>query len=109
MISAVFSCHSDRPGRVRIASTETTCHSVTIHWISPLDENNFRYEVKIRSFFQMQNQTRPDSVLAPSTLTSWTIDNIPSEVPVTISLAAINKRSKAGPSVHTTIITKKPC
>ena len=43
-----FSCHSVCPGSVRITAAETTCHSITIHWISPLDENRAPYEVRIK-------------------------------------------------------------
>ena len=77
--------------------------------MSPLEKNDIPYEVMIRFSFQKQHQTTADYVLAPSTLTRWTIDNVPSEVPVRISLAAINKRLKAGPTVHTTIKTTEPC
>ena len=102
-------CHTVCPGRVRITSIETTCHSITIQWISPLDENDIPYKVRFKFSYKEQCKTEADSIVVPSTYTRRTFQNLPSDVPVKFSLAAINKRLKAGPSVHTTIRTKKLC
>ena len=92
---------------MRITSIETTCRNVTIQWVSPLDENGNPYTVRIEYSFRQQRETTDGSVLAPPTLTKWTIEDIPSEVSLKITLAAINKRSKAGRTVQTTV--KTPC
>ena len=94
---------------MRITSVETTCHSITIHWISPLDENDIPYEVKVEFSYKEKRQKRAGSVVASFIHTRWMFQNLPSDVPIQFSLAAINKRLKAGPSVHTTIKTKKSC
>ena len=104
-----FSCHSVCPGRVQITSTKTTRHNITIDWISPLDDNGIPYEVRLRFFYTEPHQTRAGSVLAPSTCTRWTVPYLPSDVSIRISLTALNKRSKAGPSTRTTVETKKIC
>ena len=109
MINAIHSCYSVCPGRVRITSVDTTCHSVFVQWISPLDENGIPYEVKLEFSYMEQHRTIAHSVVASSTCTRRTVENLPSGVPVKFSLAAINKQLKAGPTVRTTIKTKKPC
>ena len=104
-----FSCHSVCPGRVRITSAEATSHSVFVQWISPLDENGVPYEVRIEVSYQELNQTVTRTMIAPSAIIRVWFNRIPSDIPVNLSLAAINKQSTAGPSVHTTIKTKDPC
>ena len=110
MVSAVLLCHSVRPGRVEITSTETTCNSIIIHWISPNDENGIPYELRVRYSYKEPHQTRTsDIVIASSEERNLTVRDIPRNVPVKFSLAAINKKSKAGPTVQTTITIDKPC
>ena len=109
MTDAVFSCHSVCPGEVRITSIEKTCCTISIHWISPLDENGIPYEVRFQYSLKKELLRRPDSVVASSTCKKWTVVNLPSDAAVKFSLTAINKRSKAGPSTHATVKTKKSC
>ena len=77
--------------------------------MSPLDENDIPYEVRIRLFYKEQHRTESGSLIAPSTCRRLTFPDLPSDVPVKFSLAAINKQSKAGPSAHKMIRPMKPC
>ena len=104
-----FSCHSVCPERVRITSAGATSHSVFVQWISPLDENGVPYDVRIEVSYQEPNKTVNRTIIASSVLIRVWLKNIPSDTPVKLSLAAVNKQSKAGPTIRTTIKTKEPC
>ena len=101
-----FSCDSVRPGRVQITSAETTCRSITIEWLSPLDENGVHYEVRIKVSYKEKSQTKTGTKTMLSAQTEWTLEYLPSGIPVKFSLTAINKQSLAGPTVYATIKTK---
>ena len=102
----VFFFHSACPGKVAITSSESTCHSVTIHWISPLDENHIPYEVRFKYSYKKENRLVTFRKIV--TCTSWTIENLPSDLSVNFSLKAMNKRGVKGPSTYFTIKTRKP-
>ena len=74
--------------------------------MSPLDENGIPYKVRITFSYKAQRRQRTDTYMMPSARTRWTFDYLPSGVPVQFSLAAINKKSKAGPTLRTIINTK---
>ena len=86
-----------------------TCHSIHVQWISPLDENGVPYRVRIDVSYKDKDQTKAGTILVPSAKNKLNFFGISSDVRVKLSLAAINKRLKEGPSVKTTIRTKKSC
>ena len=84
--------------------SESNSSTVTITWISPLDENNLPHKVNLEySYTHRSNKETFSQIVS---CTSWTVDNLENDQEVNFSLKAINKRGREGPSMDTTCRTK---
>ena len=102
MIFCILHC-SDCPGTVNLTSTESTCSSVTIAWMLPLDENDLPHIVELKYSY---NLTKQVTIRKMVSCTSWTVDNLKSDVLVHFSLEAVNRKGVKGPTTYATVRTK---
>ena len=99
-----------RPGKVYISSVNSTCHSVTIDWVVPLDENDIPYAVRLKYSYTMKllNVPVPFQKNLSGAFAKYVALNLPSDTPVKFSLRAITKKGKKGPVTSFTVKTRKP-
>ena len=97
--------YSDRPGPVKLTSSKSNCSSVTIAWMRPLDENDLPHKVELTYTYHLFEKV---TVYKTVSCTSWTVDNLKSDVPVFVdfSLKAVNRKGLKGPSTRAIVRTK---
>ena len=98
------------PGKVKMSSINSTCHSVTFDWVLPFDENNIPYDVRLNySYIDTREEQLPETNRTIVSGVSCKVVHLPSDTSVKFSFTAINKQGKEGPTTYYTIKTKKPC
>ena len=97
--------YSDRPGPVRLTSSGSNGSSVTIAWMPPRDENNLPHIVELKYSYHLFKKVTVHKTVR---CTSWTVDNLKSDVPVFVhfSLKAVNRKGLKGPSTSGIVRTK---
>ena len=104
--NAILFCTLACPGSVYISSITSTCHSITIYWELPRDENNIPYEVKFK-YWLSPEQRRKVNYYTIASSASYTIVDLPSDVLVSFSVKAMNKHKKKGHATYYAFKTKK--
>ena len=94
---------SDCPGPVKLTSTDSNCSSVTIAWMPPRDENGLPHIVELTYSYHLVKKV---SVHKAVSCTSWTVDNLKSDLTVHFSLNAVNRKGLKGPSTNVAVRTK---
>ena len=97
-----------RPGKVYISSVNSTCHSVTIDWVLPLDENDIPYDVKLKYSYTTKRLPETFYENVSGALARCVVENLPSDTSVKFSFRAITKKERKGPPTYYTVKTKKP-
>ena len=95
----------DRPGPVELTSSDSNGSSVTIAWMPPLDENGLPHIVELNYSYHLFKTVTVHKMVS---CTSWTVDNLKSDVPVFVhfSLKAVNRKGMKGPSTSGIVCTK---
>ena len=95
--------YSDCPGCVKLTSSKSNCSSVTIAWTPPLDENDLPHIVRLHYSYHLSKKVTVHEMVS---CTSWTVDNLKSDVVVHFSLEAVNRKGLKGPSTNVAVRTK---
>ena len=100
---------------MKISSIISTCNSVIIDWVLPLDENDIPYDVRVRYSYTIKvlpvtfSKTISGGGYKPFAR-SFQVEfvDLPSDTSVKFSFSALSKKETIGPATYYTIKTKKP-